>query len=402
MGSGTLKDRKIREAEQEAKILHALVDRKDKLSEAKRDKRRKKKSVGELLSMLSFRDMYADTLRSADDYVPRSHNLDRQLTGLINHLFVRYPVPPFMYQICLADTVDTVKGPPRRLDEFGHAQETYRRWFITLAQGGSFPKAVKGVMTSREACVFLRAPGGRKVHENVWWSKLTVAGVPCGLIGGLIDRIFTDHLPDDPDGRLAEAVLFYARQHQDLTRNSLDEVTDFLAHKLRQGPQFRLKGRTASSVVKLSNEWHLQMQRAKLGRHIQWDGLRIADWVYEDKDEVWEVLELRDNKELVNEGRKQKHCVYSYVQRCAEGRCHIFSLRAYRKVAADYDAEGSPIWDRTFETRRVTIEVSSSRSLIQVKGPLNRAPTPEEREVLRRWTGEKGLAGKELPRAAAN
>jgi hypothetical protein len=381
MNSGTLKERKKREQEDEAKILRALTCRKKILAEAKRENRRKKKSVSELLARLTLKGVHAYTLRPAENYVPRSHNLDRQLTGLLDHLFVRYPVPPFLYQAFQGSGTD----------DFAGAQEVYRTWFVTLAQGGSFPKAVKGVMTSREACVFLRAPWGRKIHENVWWAKLTVAGVPDALRGGLIDRVFTNHSPDDSDGRLAETILFYARHHQGLSRNSFDEVTDFLAHKLRHDREFRMQGRTAASVVKLSNEWHLQMQRAKLGKHIQWHGLGIADWAYEDKNEVWFVTELRDNKELVNEGRKQKHCVYSYVQRCIEGRSCIFSMRACRKIAADYDAAGKPIWDKEFETRRVTVEVGASRSVVQIRGPLNRAPIPEEKEVLRRWAGEKGI-----------
>ena len=390
MSSETLKEKKKKQEEREAEILRALSGRKKLLADAKREGRRKKKNVGELVSLLAMQGLYSHVLRPADQYVPRSHNLDRQLTGLINHLFVQYPVPDFLYQVCLADPKSGGWGAvtPR---QHVAARDTYRRWFVTLAQGGSFNKLVKGVMTSREAVTFLAAPAHRRVHENVWWAKMTVAGVPEALIGALIDRVFTDHLPDDPDGRLAEAVQFYARQHQGLDRNSLDEVTDFLAYKLRHDAAFRLKGRTASSVIKLSNEWHLLMQRAKLGKHVQWEGLRMADWLYEAKAEVWEVVELRDNKALVNEGRKQKHCVYSYVQCCVEGRSAIFSLRAFRKFAADYDAEGRPIWDRSFETRRVTVEVGPSRSLVQVRGPLNRPPTPEEREVLRRWAGEKGL-----------
>jgi len=392
MNSGSLKQRKVQEQEKEAKILHALTCRKKILAAAKRENRRKKKSVDELLSLLTLKGVSAHALRPAETYVPRSHNLDRQLTGLIDHLFVQYPVPGFLYQVCFADKAAAAKGQPKGVvDDFSRAQQIYRQWFVTLAQGGSFPKAAKSVMTSKEAYVFLRAPGGRKVHENVWWAKMTVAGVPEKLIGELIDRVFTNYLPDDPDGRLGETTLFYARQHQDLTKSSLDEVTDFLAHKLRYDRQFRMLGRTASSVVKLSNEWHLQMQRAKLGKHIQWSGLGVADWSYEDKTEVWDVIELKDNKELVNEGRKQKHCVYSYVQRCVEGRSFIFSMRACRKLAADYDAEGRPIWDKTFEMRRVTIEVGPSRGIVQVRGPLNRPPGPEEKEVLRRWAGEKGI-----------
>ena len=390
MNSGSLKERKKQEQEKEVKILRALMCRKKIHAEAKREKRRKRKSVDDLLLMLSLKGIRYHALQPAETYVPRSYNLEKQLTGLLNHLFVKYPVPAFLYQVCLSDGSKITKKP-RCMDDFTRAQAVYKQWFITLAQGGSFPKAAKGTMTSKEACVFLSAPWGRKIHENVWWAKMTVAGVPEKLIGELINRVFTNHLPDDTDGRLGETILFYARQHQDLNRNSFDEVTDFLAHKLRFDRQFRMQGRTASSMVKLSNEWHLQMQQAKLGKHIQWRGLGIADWSYEDKSEVWFVTELRDNKELVNEGRKQKHCVYSYVQRCAEGRSFIFSIRGCRKIAADYTDEGLPIWDRQFEMRRVTVEVSPSRTVVQVRGPLNRPPIPEEREVLRRWAGEKGI-----------
>ena len=126
--------------------------------------------------MLSLTGIRYHALRPAETYVPRSHNLDKQLTGLLNHLFVKYPVPDFLYQVCLSDGSKTAKKP-RHMDDFTRAQEVYRQWFITLAQGGSFPKAVKGIMTSREACVFLSAPWGRKIHENVWWAKMTVAGV---------------------------------------------------------------------------------------------------------------------------------------------------------------------------------------------------------------------------------
>ena len=65
--------------------------------------------------------------------------------------------------------------------------------------------------------------------------------------------------------------------------------------------------------------------------------------------------------------------------------------RACRKVAADYTEDGKPIWSREYETRRVTIELNSSRSIVQVRGPLNRPPSGEEQQVLRRWMGERGV-----------
>lgn len=375
MGITKLQEKKKQEQVAEAKILHALSCRKKALAEAKRFKKQKKKTVEELVALLSLQGLWTYALRSATTYVPRSHNLDKQLYGLINHLFVQYPVPLFLYAVFF----------DRR------AEPEHKKWFMTLAQGRSFPKAVKGILTSKEACAFLDAPSDRKIHENVWWAKMKVAGIPEAMTGKLIDRVFALYAVDDKPGRLAEAIQFYAQQGHALSRTSFDEVTDFIAYKLRNDPQFRLKGRTASSMVKLTSEWHLLMQRAKLGRHIQWSGLQVADWAYEDKAEVWEVVELRDNKELVNEGRKQKHCVYSYVQRCVEGRSFIFSLRACRKLAADYTEDGKPIWSREFETRRVTIELNSSRGIVQVRGPLNRPPSGEEQQVLRRWMGERGV-----------
>src|ERR1041385_7624217 len=99
--------------------------------------------------------------------------------GLLNHLYVRYPVPPFLYQACIRSDAP-----------FSDWHAMYRQWFITLAQGGSFSKLVKGFLTSKEAFVFLSAPATHHIHENVWWAKMKVAGMPNGVIEKLIERIF--------------------------------------------------------------------------------------------------------------------------------------------------------------------------------------------------------------------
>src|SRR5205814_7389556 len=133
------------------------------------------------------------------------------------------------------------------------------------------------------------------------------------------------------------------------------EIADFLAWKLRNDRAFSLKGRTLTSVIKLTNEWHVLMQKAKLGHKVEWKGMGIPDWEHEAKDRIWTVSELLNNRELLNEGRKQKHCVYSYVQACAFGRTAIFSLRAYRNIVGGYHDDGSVICDRAFQTTRRTV-----------------------------------------------
>jgi hypothetical protein len=167
-------------------------------------------------------------------------------------------------------------------------------------------------------------------------------------------------------------------------------VTDFLAWKLQNDASFRLKGRTASSVIKLTNEWHVLMQKAKLGHTVEWKGMGVPDWEFEGRDKIWTVCELRNNKELMNEGRKQKHCVYSYVRWCVEGRSAIFSLRAFQKLPA-YMSDGQTIWSKKCELTRVTIEATSTGDIVQVRGHLNRKANDDEKKIIRQWAGEKGL-----------
>jgi hypothetical protein len=377
----SLKARKMQEEQREQAIQRALASRSKALESSKRDKKQKKKSVGELLSLMNLSGIEGTALRPINTYIPKSYNLDRQLVGLLNHLFVRYPVPDFLFQACIKDGSDPFKD----------RQEIYRHWFVTLAQGGSFPKLVKGYMTSKEAYLFLSAPTANRIHENVWWAKMKAAGLPVGVIEKLIERIFSHYFFDDPGGRLAEAIQFYARFHQDMNKVTFGEVTDFLAWKLRQDRAFSLKGRTVASVVKLTNEWHVLMQKAKLGHNVEWKGLELPDWEHVARDKTWAVVELRNNKELMNEGRKQKHCVYSYVQWCVAGRSAIFSLRGYHKRVVGCTDEGEILWDKTLEQTRVTIEVNSNRAVVQVRGPLNRQPTDEEKQILRQWAGDKGI-----------
>ena len=113
------------------------------------------------------------------------------MAGLLNHMFVRYSVPPFLYQACFKAS----KEPSNALsnDPFKEKQELFRKWFVTLAQGGSFPKLVKPYMTSKESSVFLAAPETNRIHENVWWAKMQVAGLPVGISEKLLDRIFSHY-----------------------------------------------------------------------------------------------------------------------------------------------------------------------------------------------------------------
>src|SRR5579872_2899361 len=376
---GTLAERKLKEAVREAEIAAVLAATDKKLEAAKRKKRRKKKSPDELLALLDIAGMSGRELRPSNTYVPASYNLDRQLVGLLNHLFVRYPVPAFMYAACIKPGPTDRRLPCR--------DDLHKEWFLTIAQGGSFTRAVKGIMTSREAHAFLHAPAANAIHTNVWWARLRVAGIGIATAGKLLERLFagTEYL--DSTGLLAEAIHFYARYHSEMDRNTFNEITDFLAWKLVYDRAFTLKGRTLSSVTKLCNEWHVETQKAKLGSLITWTGLAIAPWTWMRRDCIWEATELLSNHELIREGRKQQHCVSSYVTWCAQGRSTIVSMRQYSKAPSGFGEDGSVLWGKGDELSRVTIEIASDRRIVQMKARLNAPPNKDQTEAIRHWQG---------------
>jgi hypothetical protein len=329
----------------------------------------RKISAGTLLPMLRLEGVEDQFLRQPSSFVPKSYRLEKQLKRLIDHLFVRYPVPEFLYAPLL---------PPCKYSP--DTRPLFRQWFAVIGRGDSFRKLVQEHMTAREAALFLSGRSFFPVEDNIWWARMKAAGLPEHAIFCLLRRIFHRHAFEDPDGRLRSAIGFFARFRQEFDRVTFDEVLDFLDWKLRNEETFRLTGRTAASVIKLSNEWHFAMHAAKVNTSVRWKGLRIKDWNLEGENFLWRVKQLRTNRELMDEGRKQCHCVYSYVEACVEGDSAIFSLRTYPRVMNEEAA-----WDWGAEERRVTIELSRERKIVQVRGRLNRAPDDVEREVVRRW-----------------
>jgi len=67
------------------------------------------------------------------------------------------------------------------------------------------------------------------------------------------------------------------------------------------------------------------------------------------------------------------------------------TLRCGQKTALGTDDDGKVIWDSTQSQTCLTIQVNRQRTVVQVRGRLNRLPNAEEKRILRHWTGEKGL-----------
>lgn len=377
----------------------------------KRDeKRNKKKTIEALMKQVEYGNIADNMIRGLDEYKPKSYNPERQIVDLLKHMFVKYNVPSFMYQ-CLIRNKEIQASDRHAWDDpdyrnreierraslknkFFFMDDLFREWFIVIAQGGSFQKKVKDLMSKKEAVYFLtRGKNDISIVENIWWAKLMCAGFEKGIAEKLLERIFKDHFPDDPDGRLAELMNFFLHHHKNMGRDEFSSICDFVRNKLMADRQFRFKGRTLSSMIKLSNEWHMLQIKAKLGSNVKWPGYEHPVWFKVTNKHLFEVVELTNNKDLLNEGRKQHHCVYSYVRACAEGRCSIFSLRIYQRKnhALSLDEANYNVFKGSEESR-ITMEVSRANdSVVQIRGSFNRGATVHEMEAIKFWSGEKGF-----------
>ena len=116
---------------------------------------------------------------------------------------------------------------------------------------------------------------------------------------------------------------------------------------------------------------------------IEWPSL-IKDTSFVSKDGRYEVVNLRDSKDLVMEGLKMHHCVGSYVDDCLRGTTHIFSFR-------DRHQDNKPV---------ATLQVNFSHEeklklkFCQFKGEFNR--TPGQGAYNAYWEFKKAIIDKKL------
>jgi len=324
-------------------------------------------------------------IRSEEQYHARSYNRARQVTGLIDHLFVRYPVPHFLYRSLLTfeglDLVfdDKYKDRPKWMTE--PPEVKYRNWFMVVAQGGSFAKASCTTFTKKEAHWFLQAPSHNRIDQNIFWARAAAAGIPrsgCDYLVSRLDARFLRIL----GARLPDLLRFYANEWFCMRANDKDEITDYI-RAAANDREFSFKGRTFGSMRKLSHAWHRMVYSGVVREYRSWSAA-LRPWEWRRKGTLVRAIELTNNRALAEEGKKQYHCVYSYTSQCIQGVSTIVSLRWY---ATALDEIEPPL-----ELQRLTLEVRrGQREIVQIRGRQNRQPSVEQMETVRLWAGVQGF-----------
>jgi len=355
------KRRGIEEAQMQRILGYSATFRGAKKQQVKEPK---KKPTEELYNALKLWDFKPYEIRPLGNYSSKSYNLAKQHKALVRHLYVQYNVPTFLYNI--------FTGPH---DGVGFD------WFFCLAQGGSFQKLTKGLFTKKECISFLQAPDTYSVEKAFWFAKLHHLGMSPKAIDALIVRkdFFRNQTIQASNAeRLVDYLAFYAKYASDMDEQTFDEVTDYLL-AARAQPGFSVRGRTLNSVIALSIAWHRDSLQAKYGSKVSWIGKGLRPWYREEKEIIWEVVELTTNHDLITEGRKQHHCVSSYVSSCMNGHSNIFSLRRFDNFTL-----------REYEKNRITFQMNGN-DIVQIRGISNRRASDDELRVIRRFATEQGF-----------
>jgi len=344
------------------------------------------------LLMLALR--YDQWLRPPESWTMPGDDAAGAFGSLARHLLCRYSVPEFMNCAWF--------------EGFSPAGRVHQDWFVHVGGGGNIRRADLPLrLTERAAHHFLLAPPESTIVGALRFGQARALGgsrrLACAIAASRLSAI----LPDEP---FWHTVIHFLVNQQDLDLRDVGPVVDFLvAAKLGEEvsngsgesagcyvalePQLVMKGRTLPALLRRVAEWRQIRAQDERQRGICWRPCGIASYRAKDRDandqeRTWEVRELLVSRELLEEGKDQRNCVFTYRDRCTKGAVSIWSLRICDEGDASF-------------RRVLTIEVDNRHgAIVQVRCKCNRllssAPRSERLcsagEVLRRWAHEARLA----------
>lgn len=328
-------------------------------------------------------------LRDPLEWRASSHNVGKQFASLLRHCLARYDVPAFMDSAWLRGD----KGAYR-----------YRDWFIHIGLGKNIRAAKTPYpLTKMIAHHFIQAPDNASIEGALMIADVTSLGGSARLAYALMGTRLGAMVESDAERRafwLSVYRFFIANPMLDLRHAG--PIVDFLFFQkfetqeiligpgqveVRPPPQPNLSmaRRTAEALLRQVEAWHgdLRKQAGKEQRFWKSSGIRGLALRTGPKDDPagqthWTMRELLSSQELVEEGRRMRHCVSSYSGSCAAGRCSIWSLQ--RRYG-----------DETREEPMLTVEVDAKGVVTQARGRANRWPTEQETRVLDTWMSGAGL-----------
>jgi hypothetical protein len=320
-------------------------------------------------------------VRPLEEWIPKSHNPDRQFSSLVRHLWAIYDVPVFMDNAWLQG--DTVQ----------------QQWFKHLGTGKNIRTAehLPLPLTKKMTHYFLQAPESYSIEAAFRWGQVHALGGDKRLADALLE---TRMIHEFRDNDFWLSVLRFFIRNPMLDPAHINPIIDYIWNQryeprivfVERGvaeevgpeqPNFSMRGRTVHSLLRAVESWHRRLGKETKSGQFHWQKSEIQDYTFiegtkQSKNmKVWRIRELLSSQELIAEGRHMKHCVATYAHSCHNGISSIWTM----DVETEEESE-----------KLLTIEVHNANKLIrQVRGKRNRFPVEKEKEVIKRWALQEGL-----------
>lgn len=324
-------------------------------------------------------------VRDIQNWKMPCHNPYRSLGHLIRYLFAEYETPTFMD------------------NAFYEGNHTHIIWYLQLGLGRSLRKYTEMPipLSAKGMHLFLNAPPKYKINEAMRYSQVLSMGGDEKLVAHLLGTFLAEPSQNEA---FWETVIRFFVQNPMLDPVHIAPIIDCIRHKKfapvnPEMPNFEMKGRSVAALLRLVEDWHNQLNWAQKGRigkkdEIFWTKFNIADFVhYEGKivegmktfngeavsDKMYRITQLMSANELLAEGQAMSHCVASYSQSCKAGNTSIWSFTLMTKE------------NLVQEKRLLTIELSKSKVIVQVRGKYNARANENEMLIIRKWAAKEGL-----------
>lgn len=308
-------------------------------------------------------------IRPIDEWTPHGRSPRSIFISLVDHLFVQYPVPRFLYE-SLFNNYEPASA--LRVDSL----------FQVAAKGGSpyrYLREYKRVPVTRRMChLFMGTPAGIPIIVGLRRAQVEVLGGERRLA----DRICRSFLGRElqPDEAFWQSVIHWLCNHWTDDARKVGPLLDYIKHRWEEDRSFSMKARSSNALIQGMEEWHRDLARLQALEKYVFKPSGFSGASYEMKKrvgvrgvEIWTIEEVLTSKGLIAEGRKMKHCVASYADWIKEGRSSIWSVKK--------DDE-----------RRLTIEIDNkNRRIAQVAGPCNESANGKEKAVVRSWAKENNI-----------
>jgi len=316
----------------------------------------------------------ASWIRPLNDWVPRGKGRETLFVSLVEHLFAKYRMPTFLWSAFSSALND----------------DTFICFAADVARGGSPYKTVQeGLIPmplTRAMCHDLMSTtGDMNILHAIRRVQVRAAGGDANFFRTWMATSMARTAHSKSDEAFYATALQWFCANPMLPAASVSPMVDYILHRRREDPAFSLKGRSMLAMQRGQREWHGDLAKARGGKTVfKPSGFEPMDIdcsytqsTGEPHIEVWHFREILTGKELADEGRVMKHCVWSYSGLIERGACSIWTLT---------------LEDATGHWRRLTIEVrNSTKTIVQARGQLNKLPQAQDLIQLRTWAAKNNL-----------